>query len=570
MEALNKWVAAQSHLTDAATSFLDACITLRKVAAQSFPSHLNQIILENVLSDIQSQADSIRVVENCMHESRAVLNALFNVSTSRAPINKLPSEILGRIFSILVASSPCHPSKDQRDTLLDILLVCARWHQVAMNNQVLWSHIDIASSSWTASSGFNRTQLWLDRSRGASTHIHLSKSYLWTLEDTIPNIISILQPYATLTSSLVISDGSGDLVRALLALYFNNHEPSSLRTLALSNVWMPYHDLTFPWPTYPLQSLAALELCDLQKFAIPALDEIVTMLSNCPRLHTLRLVCIRHLRIRTDQPQSHGVIFLPNLKLLELKSVLGEGLPALLKMLRPGESELDVRLGIGAIGEHPVSFGMQSLLARSNVVSLNVSNIRVESEAQLRTFFSCVPHLRALQISILSSSVDILPILKILTSDNAAVLPGLQSLCFSGKEICLEVMNQIKNLVSGRRLRNLVFLSCEFLASYDEHLPITENQGEVAVEDSDEGAIVNENEEEGENEDDSEDQDDGEDQDEVTHLVLGTPEMYFKEMPQDTKQWLLKRVERAVVCKTPAAQVFNGVDVFVQELIKID
>ncbi|KAG9074064.1 hypothetical protein FS749_014424, partial [Ceratobasidium sp. UAMH 11750] len=122
MEALNQWKTAQLRLKEAASSFLDASITLRKVAAQSFPSHPNQIVLENVLDDLHSQIDSIGVVEHCMHESRAVLNALLNVSTSRVPINKLPPEILGRIFSILVASSPCYPKRGQRDALLDIII----------------------------------------------------------------------------------------------------------------------------------------------------------------------------------------------------------------------------------------------------------------------------------------------------------------------------------------------------------------------------------------------------------------------------------------------------------------
>ncbi|KAG8696301.1 hypothetical protein FRC08_007249 [Ceratobasidium sp. 394] len=147
MEALNQWKIAQLRLKEAASSFLDTSITLRKVVAQSFPSHLNQIVLENVLDDLQSQIDSIGVVEHCMHESRAVLNALLNVSTSRVPINKLPPEILGRIFSILVASSPCYPKRGQRDALLDIIIVCGRWCQVATNHRSLWSHIDVHAAA---------------------------------------------------------------------------------------------------------------------------------------------------------------------------------------------------------------------------------------------------------------------------------------------------------------------------------------------------------------------------------------------------------------------------------------
>ncbi|KAG8769484.1 hypothetical protein FRC12_004937, partial [Ceratobasidium sp. 428] len=122
METLNQWITAQSHLKEAAASFLDACLALRKAAAQSFPSHPDHLILENMLDGVRSRISSIGVVENCMHESRAMLNALLNVSTSRVPINRLPPEILGRIFSIAVASSPCAPEHGKRDSLLDIPL----------------------------------------------------------------------------------------------------------------------------------------------------------------------------------------------------------------------------------------------------------------------------------------------------------------------------------------------------------------------------------------------------------------------------------------------------------------
>ncbi|KAG8729434.1 hypothetical protein FRC10_003913 [Ceratobasidium sp. 414] len=530
MEALNQWKVARLHLKEAASSFLDACITLRKVAAQSFPSHPNRIVLENVLDDLQSQTDSISVVENCIHESRAVLNALLNVSTSRVPINKLPPEILSRIFSILVGSSPCYPKRGQRDALPDIILVCGRWYQVATNNRSLWSHIDVHAGPLALS----RTRLWLERSRGVATHIHTSKAFPRTQQTVLSSLISILQPHATFASSLTISGGDTDLVRALLALHFGHGEPSSLKTLAASGVWEFNQERAISWPTYPLRGLRALELRDLHKFACPALDEVATILSDCPELHTLRFVNLRNFRIRPDQHQIPSVIPLPQLKLLELTLVLGQGLPIFLSMLQPGDLELDVRLKIQLIGEGEVPLHLQSLLARSNVVSWAIPDVRAESSAEIHSLFSCVPHLRVFHLHLRDYTVNVLPRLGAPADDGTVpLLPNLESLCLSEGNIRQVVMNRVKEVVTARRLRNLVFLSCKFPAAYNEHPDNVEYHGEAAVGNEDEG-------------------EDGDGDGDAIN-VPWEPDEYFKGMPESIKGWLSERVENLVVCETPVA-----------------
>ncbi|KAG8778120.1 hypothetical protein FRC12_025155 [Ceratobasidium sp. 428] len=195
MEALNRWAKARSHLKDAATSFLDACLAL-KLAVQSQPSHPNQIILESLIDDVQFKMDAIAAVESCMHKSRATLNAMLNHSTSRVPINKLPPEILGRIFAIIVGFTPCYLERPGRDPLLDIPLVCARWYQVATHTRSLWSHIDIDSRPIRVNS--NIVRLRLERSHGVPLHIHVSCDP-FKAGTTISEIVPILQPYKAST-----------------------------------------------------------------------------------------------------------------------------------------------------------------------------------------------------------------------------------------------------------------------------------------------------------------------------------------------------------------------------------
>ncbi|KAG8695340.1 hypothetical protein FRC09_009216 [Ceratobasidium sp. 395] len=523
METLNRWVTAQSHLKEAAASFLDACLALRKAAAQSFPSHPNHLILENMLHDVQSRISSIGVVENCMHESRAVLNALLNISTSRVPINRLPPEILGRIFSIAVASSPCAPEHGKRDSLLDILLVCTRWCQLATSNRSLWSHIDI-NSGRAGHFGLHRVRLWLERSQGAPIHIHVTGDTFQADEPAIQHLVSILQPHAMFTSSLVLSERHAGLIRSLLALYLNQSGSGTLNTLVVADRWS--RNITFPWPTYPMRALVVLELRSIQGLGCPVLEELVAMLSDCPKLHTLRLVDLRTFTARSEQLLNQGFIILPCLKLLQIEIPGGQALAELLAVIQPGELELDVRLSIGPIDGGPVLRNAQSLLRRSNVVSLTLADFRSPNIDHFQSFFSSMPYLRGLRIN----STGAGSLLSALANEAVTEsLSNLQSLCISGGEVDSPLLNRI----------------ISFSSFYNEQ------------EGTDEGEDLTMNDEGDEEAEEAENQ----------VFVPGSP-LYHKDIPYRAKTLLLEHVERLVVCETPPVSIINGVDVSVQEMIK--
>ncbi|KAG8719265.1 hypothetical protein FRC09_011391 [Ceratobasidium sp. 395] len=393
MEALNQWVTAHSHLKDAAAGFFDACLALKKVAVQSRPSHANQVILESVIDDVQSRMDSIEAVEGWMRESRAALNALLNHSTSCVPINRLPPEILGRIFAIVVGSTPCCMINDEQDALLDIPLVCTRWYQVATNTRSLWSHVDIYYRPKDPDS--NLVRLWLERSHGVPLHIHLS-SHSFQPSTTILDLVPILQPYSASTSSLLISEVNNSEARALFALYLGDTGPGALSTLDVSHVWGP--GATLAWPTYPIPGLTSLELCNLGDLTCPALDELANILFGSPHLHTLRLTKLRNFTVRPGHQLDYYTISLPHLRLLEFAVSGRNALAALLAMIYPGKLELHVRLDIQAIGKDPVPCATRLFLARSNVVSLTLSCVNPGIVSDIQSFFACVPGLRALRI----------------------------------------------------------------------------------------------------------------------------------------------------------------------------
>ncbi|KAG8719266.1 hypothetical protein FRC09_011392 [Ceratobasidium sp. 395] len=578
MEALNHWATARSHLKDAATGFLDACLAL-KLAVQSRPSHPNQIILEGLIDDMQSKMDSIAAVESCMHRSRATLNAMLNHSTSRVPMNKLPPEILGRIFTVIVGSTPCYLEKAGRDPLPDIPLVCDRWYQVATHTRSLWSHIDIDSRPIGVDSSIIRLQL--ERSHGVPLHIHV-RCDPFEAGNTISKIAPILQPYKASTSSFLFSGLNPNIARALFALYLGDSGPGILSTLAISRVWDS--GVTLPWPTYPIPKLTSLELCSLVGSVCPALDELVTMLSDLPNLHTLRLARLRNFSTRPGHHQNHCIISLPCLKLLEIEISGDDALAALLGMLHPGKLELHVRLGIQIIGDDPVPHTAQLLLARSNVVSLTLLCIDSDFALDIRPFFLRVPRLRALRADLLDGDVE--AFLSALADCYVLeLLPRLQLLCLSNGEVHSRAMGEIKSMIGARSLHSLLFWSCKFPAAFSDQGSDEEYQEEYIDLDGIPDVNVDEDQlaeaqvqvqVQDQDQDQDQDLDLGQDEDEedvggagILGFQSRTPNSYFPIMPTDTEEWLLEYVERLVICEAPFDRIIDGVDVLAQEMTKI-
>ncbi|KAG8729461.1 hypothetical protein FRC12_020964 [Ceratobasidium sp. 428] len=570
MEAHDKWIEAQLHLREAATNFLDACLALKKVAAQSLLSHPDRIVLlEAIADDVQSKIDSIGAVESQMYESRVALNALLGHSTSRAPINKLPTDILSRIFIISVGSSPCSLLNHGYDILLDIPRVCSRWYQVATTNRLLWSHIDIGLCP--KGINLNLVRLWLERSHGVQIHIHVNKNTFHAPNTAISNLVSILQPYQATTSSLLISGVNSNTARPLLALCFGDSGPGALRALSVSSIWD--REVALPWPTYPIPELTSLELSELQNGVCPSLDELVTILSDCPRLHTLRLA---QFGIRFGDQQNYRIILLPCLKLLELALHGNDELAAFLTLVHPGGLELHVRLRIQSLGEGLVPRAVQLLLARSNVVSLTLCNLESYNAVHIQSLFSCVPRLRALRVDRFDHFADTL--LRALANyDTLQPLPSLQLLCLSLGEVHPQLMTRVKLAVGPRQLRSLLFWSCTFPPFFNDQDSDVEYKAKCITEagnidtdargDEDE-IIQTQNDDQHQNQDDSDD-------DEIRMLGprSGTPGTCFpfQLMPTSIKRWLSEHVERFVVSDSvPSTCIINGIDVLAQEMLKTE
>ncbi|KAG8706028.1 hypothetical protein FRC08_001311 [Ceratobasidium sp. 394] len=512
MEVVSQWMVAQSNLKQAASAFLDACAALKALALQPLePSH-NQQMLGSAIDEINPYINDIELVQDQLRESRAALNALRNRSTIRVPINRLPPELLGHIFAIVVDHKG---STSKSAPLANIRRVCARWDRVCVNSPQFWSHIDADFTIVPdTSAAFDRIRLWLTRSR--RTPIHLR--FVGTSEipqNAISELVSILQSRLTDLNSLAIS---GTCAPALFQALFDPHStleaPVPLKSLTLTDTRVTHREHAISWPIPSLSRLVELTLAELRDFASPTFGQIVSLLSSCPTLHTLRL---RSPHIRASPEQEYPVISLPCLRLLEIQ-VFGEYHSLhLLPLLSPGVHELDVKLRLSTFDFDGWNSQLQAFLARSNVVHLTLNPAIPDDTAN--SLLLSTPCLRVLVLHItLPYGLTKFEQMLSLNNHSIPLLPRLQYLCLASATMESEDMEELERVVAGRTLHSLVLWSCVF-----------------------------------------------------SHSETRANNRRYKHLSQEPSQIalerLLARVKRLVIAPLPPDRVRHGVDLSIQELV---
>ncbi|KAG8785603.1 hypothetical protein FRC12_017390 [Ceratobasidium sp. 428] len=538
MEAVKRLLAARTILEKAAADFLDACANLKLVVVPSLATIPGQLEFEDYVDNVLSSAESVFLVESYMHESGVMLKKLLNMSTRRVPVNKLPAETLGYIFSIVAASSPCDSIGTPRDNLLDIPRVCMRWNRIATSTPSLWSHVDINLSRLSIATALSRARIRLDRCHGVPIHLHLDAGSIPLGQPHVRDITTAIQSYEGLLSSLAVSRSRYNfLPHALLDFVLGCAKPNSLKTLVLYDVGMMYSQETLS--TLPLNllcGLTVLDLYDVSGHICPSLGDVAETLSSChSTLHTLRLRCMTCL---SGPLQANPTISLPQLSFLEISCVYGQ-VVLLLSKLDPGVLELDVRLDAEYIADGPDSPG-QLLLARSNVISLSINEFEDDNEQQTFTYLASVPRLRVLRLNSTRLVREFALMLGVTENHRQALnAPCLQSLCLVDSRIKSWDANLVGQVLERRKLRKLGFLSCLYPPYFIR--PIGGNQ---------------------ESELPSEDNESDEDDDDYK---------YRKEMPRSMREWFSERVGRVVI-ERPSYddQIYHGMDPFVQMLAKLE
>ncbi|KAG8765432.1 hypothetical protein FRC12_007491 [Ceratobasidium sp. 428] len=528
MEPIEILLEAGLALEKAASDFLDACAALKLVAIPTLASTLGQLAFENNVGNILSGVDSTGLVEDHMRESRILLNKLLNMSTARVPVHKLPVETLSYILSIVVASSPCDPTDNRRDTLLDTPRVCVRWNQVAVDTPSLWSHIDINLSRPSVVTVLERARLWLNRCHNMPIHLHLDGDPALRSQD-VPDLLAFMKPCGGLLGSLVFTNHC----HRSLVHDFLSCTSSSFKTLIASSITTPFDQENLSsLPAGLLCGLTTLDLSESGGVICPSVGDVAKLLSGNSTLHTLRL---RHFRFRSNSSQTFPPIPLPQLRFLEVVNVRGDEVPLLLAKLVPGILELDVRLDAKYFGDDRLGSPAQQLLARSNVVSLSIYNLLLDATKQLLSCLPSVPRLRVLRFSDMSLTRSFARALATTVDDQPPLqLPCLRSLCLFECHIDPWTVIPLEQIIGQLRFSNLAFLNCQFPPSFTQPTDA-----------------------------------DWESENELVSESYKEHHKYQYEMPQSMKDWFSARVERVVVDTTftRSDQTYHGVDPFVQKLM---
>jgi hypothetical protein len=353
------------------------------------------------------------------------------LSAKPAPAQLLPPEILSRIFTFV---NFCSGTTGRRGFLFLLSFVCARWRQVVLGDRLLWSHIDLELQRFSNGRGsglLNSIRLHLERSQGATLHLHFHKLY-FIGPNQVSCIVSMLQPHAGQLKSLQFSSRCKDyLVQALLGLCARSGSPGSLKSLAVSEI-MEHHpsDAQIVWSLNAFPGLAHLRLENLHTSAYPTLAQLASMLSTSPSLQTIRL---RNIDIPDRSNYGPTSIALPNLKLLDL-DMPPQAILDLLPILYPGTLKLALRLQLQT--DHRQLSVTQSLFDRSNVVSLYLGDRdMIDNGAALARYLSWVPQLRVLFLDC-TDDVNYAQLDALTVDTNGGCLarcPNLEVLCLKDK-----------------------------------------------------------------------------------------------------------------------------------------
>ncbi|KAK7035714.1 hypothetical protein R3P38DRAFT_2771332 [Favolaschia claudopus] len=247
---------------------------------------------------------------------QSMLAELFDLESDWAqfsPFHKLPNELCSAIFQALLASSS-PASWDFRQDRTRILLVCKYWHQLALNDPLLWSTVTI--SHITSHSTLERI---INVTSGQSLGVYILDLRVTDSLDsaldfsTMLNLFDLIAPTSNRWIELVVVTPSVH-VRAHVLDKARDLPCSRLRSMTIQGpvtCFYPVpadftgklrltalrrlvlHRVVFPlWIPVPMPNLEVLSISDAIPSNGPTRNQLYSLLANSPRLTTLELLRI--------------------------------------------------------------------------------------------------------------------------------------------------------------------------------------------------------------------------------------------------------------------------------------
>ncbi|KAG8765945.1 hypothetical protein FRC12_007183 [Ceratobasidium sp. 428] len=316
-------------------------------------------------------------------------------STTLAPANTLPPEILTCIFTLWKSRWNCY--RDDGLDFHDLAAVCSYWRQVAINTPELWAHIDISPSTPV---GF--TELLLKRAGDSPIEIHLHEANTFTSKpasmEKMDQTMSLLSQHLHYISALDIDSNGcfpdflthtlntwldcterGDLDALTVAfpnaksvLSFSNTlivEPEKTEEILCLLYEVHLENLYFDWDSKIYWNLADLRLvfdCDKGNFPTISTLELTNILRKSPKLEMLKL---ESLAIReTEDWAREAPIAMMHLSILNLVNMEPDSLRLLLPLITVSSPLPEIVLCI-AVGSQ-MQDELEAFLVRSKITTL--------------------------------------------------------------------------------------------------------------------------------------------------------------------------------------------------------
>ncbi|KAG8775596.1 hypothetical protein FRC12_001402 [Ceratobasidium sp. 428] len=172
---------------------------------------------------MDSTLEPLAFEENILGNEHFLLATMRNNSTTLAPVNALPPEILVRIFALLKVYCVL-----KRDSATDAFTrVCVYWRRVSVAAANLWAHIDIGPTIPAS-----LTELLLDRSKNASIDIHAFEPVKYasshgpeghTYECTVQAMVKLLVPHLHRLRTLIVVSARVDGLTPAIFDQWSNH-----------------------------------------------------------------------------------------------------------------------------------------------------------------------------------------------------------------------------------------------------------------------------------------------------------------------------------------------------------
>ncbi|KAG8733128.1 hypothetical protein FRC10_000410 [Ceratobasidium sp. 414] len=415
-DAFQSWQEARKIFDTAVKDYVAACAIFNAVCAENpAGSRVNDPQRDQALAALEPELPQIASNLGQVTNAAKMMKVLRNRSATLAPISRLSSELLVRIFESLDYSGPLGPALEKGTWPFPESVACVStyWRELALNNGQLWTRISFDLPSHLGDKLYKWAEARLRNSQGHRIELCVHETIFTEdgfqkLLDFLPRVVPRLA--AIKFRSLVLK---GDSAPRILSCWFTHDTHDAITDLQLigsrydsrpqdlrlrltqshpieiiedrfSRVqYLTLHNTFVNWSSRLYHGLVELDLefKDGRSLTL-SVGHIAGMLSASPMLRVLKL---RGLHVLDSSPMPEPV----RLDHLEILFLHCSGL-YLLPVLQPGSKPIYVRLTFTTFNPDPCL----QLLKRSRVVKLIIeSDVETALPPALFTILPVTQHL---------------------------------------------------------------------------------------------------------------------------------------------------------------------------------